>query len=141
MDKKSFKNIDIYYIGYMTMKDSDYVKFNSVNPLYLVINKANGCIEKSNRNKYLTLVSDENNAAIKIYPELWNKNKNLIEAISDKLGEYGKEFIKIKFDSGDNLLLGKILNFHYMTIVVRSVFQEDKKYYPQVFLDKYLYEL
>ena len=56
MDKKSFKNIDIYYIGYMTMKDSDYVKFNSVNPLYLVINKANAYIEKSNRNKYLTLV-------------------------------------------------------------------------------------
>ena len=123
------------------MKDSDYVKFNSVNPLYLVINKANGYTEKSNRNKYLTLVSDENNAAIKIYPELWNKSKNLIETISDKPGEYGKEFIKIKFDSGDNLLLGKILNFHYMTIVVRSVFQEDKKYYPQVFLDKCLYEL
>ena len=38
-DKKWYKNIDIYYIGYMTMKDSDYVKMNSVNPLYLIIEK------------------------------------------------------------------------------------------------------
>ena len=33
IDKKSYKNIDIYYIGYITMKDSDYVKIKSVNPL------------------------------------------------------------------------------------------------------------
>ena len=36
--KKSYEDIDIYYIGYITMKDSDYVKINSVNPLYLIIN-------------------------------------------------------------------------------------------------------
>ena len=39
IDKKSYTNIDIYYIGYVTLKDSDYVKINSVNPLYLVIDK------------------------------------------------------------------------------------------------------
>ena len=32
IDKKSYKNIDIYYIGYITMKDFDYVRINSVNP-------------------------------------------------------------------------------------------------------------
>ena len=37
IDKKSCKNIDIYYIGYITMKDSDHVKTNSVTPLYLII--------------------------------------------------------------------------------------------------------
>ena len=37
IDKKSYKNIGIYYIGYITMKDSDHVKINSVNPLYLII--------------------------------------------------------------------------------------------------------
>ena len=37
IDKKSYKNICIYYIGYITMKNSDYVKINSVNPLYLLI--------------------------------------------------------------------------------------------------------
>ena len=39
INKKSYKNIDIYYIGYITMKDSDYVKIKSVNPLYLIISE------------------------------------------------------------------------------------------------------
>ena len=42
IDKKSYKNIDIYYIGYITMKDSDYVKINCVNPLYLIIDEVDG---------------------------------------------------------------------------------------------------
>ena len=49
--------------------------------------------------------------------------------------------MKIKFNSDDNLPLNKILKIHNMTIVIRSAFQEDNKYYPQVFLDECLYEL
>ena len=45
IDKTSYKNIDIYYIGYIIMKDFYYVKFNSVNPLYLIIGKVDGYIE------------------------------------------------------------------------------------------------
>ena len=40
----------------MTIKDSKYVKINSVNPLYLIINKVNGYLEEINKNKYLALV-------------------------------------------------------------------------------------
>ena len=46
IDKKSYENFDIYYIGYITVKDSYYVKINSVNLLYLIINEADGYIEK-----------------------------------------------------------------------------------------------
>ena len=46
IDKKSYKNIDIYYIGYITVKDSYYVKINSVNPLYLIISEADGYIKE-----------------------------------------------------------------------------------------------
>ena len=49
--------------------------------------------------------------------------------------------MKIRFDSDVNLPLNKVLNLHSLTIVVRSVFQEDNKYYPQVSLDGCLYEL
>ena len=52
-----------------------------------------------------------------------------------------KDFMKIKFISDDALLLGRILSLHNLAIAVRSVFQEDNKYYPQVFWDEYLYEL
>ena len=46
VDEKSYKNIDIYYIEYITMKDSDYVKINSVNPLYLIIDEVDGHFEE-----------------------------------------------------------------------------------------------
>ena len=49
--------------------------------------------------------------------------------------------MKIKFNSDDNLPLNKTLKLHNITIIVRSVFKEDGKYYPQVFLDECLYEL
>ena len=56
IDKKSYKYILIYFIGYMMMKDSKYVKINSVNPLYVIFNKVNGYFEEINGNKFLTLV-------------------------------------------------------------------------------------
>ena len=56
IDEKSCKNLLIYYTGYVTIRDSEYVKINSVNRLYLIFNKVNGYFEKVNRNKYLTLV-------------------------------------------------------------------------------------
>ena len=55
--KKSYKNIVINNIGCVTIKNSKYVKINSVNPLYLIINKVKGYFEKIINNKYLTLVS------------------------------------------------------------------------------------
>ena len=141
IDKKSYKNIDIYCIGYMIMKDSDYVKLNSANPLYLIIDKVDGCIEcnsieEKNWNKYLTLVlTDKNKELIMKYTEVWDKFKNMIKKINGgKAGECEKDFMLIKFNSDDNLPLNKILNLHNMTIVIRSVFQEDEKYYPQAFL-------
>ena len=61
--------------------------------------------------------------------------------INDKLGEYEKLYMKIKFNLYDNLPLNKILKLHNLTVIVRSVFEEDGKYYTQVFLDESLYEL
>ena len=79
VDKKSYKNIDIYYIGYITMKYSDYVNFNSVNSLYLIINEVDGYVEEINGNKYLTLVStDKNKEVLTKYTKLWNGIKNSI---------------------------------------------------------------
>ena len=58
-----------------------------------------------------------------------------------KLGEYGKEFMKIKFNSDDDLPLNKQLKFINLTVIVRTVFEEDGEYYPQFFLGECLYEL
>ena len=66
IDKKSHKNIGIYYIGYITMKDLDLVKINSVNPLYLIISEVDGYIEEINGNKFLTVASTDKNSVRKI---------------------------------------------------------------------------
>ena len=52
-----------------------------------------------------------------------------------KENDCGKYYVKIKFNSGDDLPLNKPLKFHAMTIIFRSVFEEVGKLYPQVFLD------
>ena len=141
IDKKSYKNIDIYDIGYITIKYFDYVNIHSVNPLHSVIGEVDRYIEK-NGNKYLVFAStDKNKKALTKYAELWDKIKSLIEKINDKPGEYRKNFMRIRFNSDGSLPLNKILKRHDLTIVVQFAFQEDNKYYPQVFLDECLYEL
>ena len=58
IDKKSYKNIDIYYIGYSIIrKIDDYGSVYTVNPLYLNIDHASGYIEETNGNKYLIFAS------------------------------------------------------------------------------------
>ena len=67
--------------------------------------------------------------------------KNEIKTIDVvKENDYEKHYMKIKFNSGDDLLLNKPLKFCAMTIIIRSVFEEGGKLYPQVFLDDALYE-
>ena len=73
-DKKSDKNIDIYYIGYITIKKiDDYESIYSVNPLYLRINHASGYIEEKNENRYLIFDSvDENKEVLQKYGDVWD---------------------------------------------------------------------
>ena len=143
IDKKTFKNIDIYYIGYITIKNiDDYEYIYSVNPLYLIIGEVDGHIEEKNGSKYLVFDStDENRKVLEKYAELWDGIKNEIKTINGgKEGEYSKIFKKIKFDTNDNLSLNKPLKLHMLTIIVRSIFEEDSKLYLQVYLHECLHE-
>ena len=115
---------------------------HSVNPLYLRIDHANGYIEEKGVNKYLVFDStDENKELLKKYNDVFNGIRDKIKEISSGECDYEKDYMKIKFNSDDNLPLNKPLKFHLMTITIRSVFEEDGKLYPQVFLDDTLYEL
>ena len=83
LDKKLYKNIDIYCIEYITMKDSDYVKINSVNPLYLIIDEVDGHLEEKNENKYLILDSTDKNKEVLIkYTKLWDRIKKVNNKLS-----------------------------------------------------------
>ena len=144
IDKNSYKNIGIWYIGYIAIKKiDDYESVYSVNSLYLRIDHASGYIEEKNENKYLIFDSvDENKEVLKKYANVWNGIKNKIKAINGDECDYGKNYMKIKFDSDDGLPLNKLLlKFHLKTIVITCLFSEDGKLYPQLFLDDTLYEL
>ena len=144
LDKKSSKDITIYYIRYVT-KIPEY-NINSVNPLYLLVDK----IEEKEGRKYSKIkenisLTDGNSEVLKKYAELWSGIKGqIIKLNNGKLGKdwkLGKDYMKIKFDSDDDLPLNKILKFRILTIIIRNIFEKNGKYYPQIFLDDALYEV
>ena len=73
IDKKDYNEIDIYYIGYVTLKKIvDYNNINSVNSLCLMIDEMIGHFEEKNENKYLVLDEiDENKEVLEKYKEVW----------------------------------------------------------------------
>ena len=130
------------------MKNSVYVIIKSVNTLHLIISAVDEYIEEKNGKKYLILDSAElhftnkNKKVLKKYTELWNGIKNEIDTINgSKEGDYGKDFMNIKFDTDYNLPLNNTLKLHNSTIIIRSVFEEDGKFYLQIYLHECLYEL
>ena len=95
IDKNDYNEIDIYYIGYVTAKKiGDYNNINSVNHLYLIVNKMIGHFEEKNENKYLVLDEiDENKEVLNKYEEVWEGIEKEIEIIiSGEKIEYGKDF-------------------------------------------------
>ena len=110
--------------------------------MYLIINETIGHFEEQNGNKYLVLDDvDENKEVSKKYEEVWEGVKKEIEAINggEKI-EHWKDFKTIRFESNDDLPMNKPIKLRLLTIIIRYVFSEDGKFYPQLFLDA-LYEL
>ena len=130
--KNSSMDISIYYIGYVTKK-TEY-NIDSVNPLYI----------KKEVSKYLNIsLTCNNNDVLVKYAEVWSGIKDQIKTTNDgSVGELLiKDYLKIKFDSDDNLSLNKILKFCVLTIIIRNIFEIDGKYCPQIFLDDCLLEI
>ena len=84
VDKNNYKEIDIYYTGYVTVKTiANCNNINSVNPLYLMIDKMIGHFEEKSENKYLVLDDvNENKEVSQKYEEVWNGIKKEIETIN-----------------------------------------------------------
>ena len=102
-----------------------------------MIDKMIGYFEEKNGNKYLLLgdVNEKKEVSQK-YEEVWDGIKKEIETINGgkKIG-YGKDFLKISLESNDDLPLNKPIKLHSLTIIIRSIFSERDKFYPQLFLD------
>ena len=104
--------------------------------MYLMINRVDGFIEEKEGDKYLNISdADKNREVLRKYSEVWNGIKDCIEKINNnKLGEYDKDFMKIKFNSNDDIPLNKQLNFPTITVIIRN-------FILRLFLDECLCEV
>ena len=132
----------------MTIKDSKYVKIYSINPfftilfLYLIFSNVNGYFEENNGNKYLRLVADNDiKEEIRKYKKLWIEIRDLTRSVTKNSDDYDEKYMKIKFNSHNELPPNKTTETSKMTIVARVAFHENSKYYPQVLLDECLYKI
>ena len=103
--------------------------------MYLIFNSATGYFKEENDEKYLILDSTEK------YEEVFSGIKSEIETING--GEkmfYEKNYGRIAVNT-DVVPLNKTMRFPSLTIIIRCVFQNDRKSCPQIYLDECLYEL
>ena len=102
--KKSYKNIGIYNIGYITIKKiGDCENIYSVNPLYLCINRASRYIKEKGVNKYLIFDPiEENKELLKKCSDIFNGIRDKTKEINSNEFDYEKDYTKIKFNSDDD---------------------------------------
>ena len=115
---------------------------NSVNPLYLIINKV-FCIVEEGENgvKYLKIEKNYCDPVINKWNHVFDSIKYHITKISNEEVNFNDGFIKIKFISDDSLRLNKLIYLPTLTVVIRCVFKKGDLFYPQVYLDDALYQL
>ena len=140
VDKKDFNDIDIYYLGYEHKKKiSECNVINSVNPLYLRTVDMNGQFEKGKDDVWYLIISYKD--------DVYEKRMDIFESIKNKITEktrdvveYDNDYMKIKFESNNIFLADKDMNIRMAIIIVRAIFAQDGKYYPQLFLDDGIYK-
>ena len=104
--------------------------------MYLIIHFATGHFKEKNDKRYLILdLTDK-------YEEIWPRIRTEIKTLNGGKGLlYEKNHVKIGINTDDDLSLKKPLKFPTLTIIIRCVFQEGEKLYPQIYLDECWYEL
>ena len=127
---KGVFSLNIYYIKYIPTKSANCASIDTTDNdedfLYLFLDDVERHIEKNNENKYLVFTpTEKNKEALKNYKKIWEETKKQVEVINDdKPIEYRKDFMKIKFESDDDLPLSKTFNVLDMIIVAASVLEK-----------------
>ena len=95
--------------------------------------------DKSDNVWYLIIFGNAD--VLKKFENIWKSIRAKIEENISGIVQYDKDYMKIKFENNDSLPIDNIVNMHQVTIIIRSVFAQNGKFYPQLFLDDALYEL
>ena len=135
VDEKDFNGIDIYYLTYEYKKKiTECNIIRSVNPLYLRIVDIKGQFEKSKHDAWYLVLFDKDDVHRKLVHIFESIKNEIIEKTWDAL-EYDKDYMKIKFESNNFFPIDEDVNISTATIVIRAIFAEYGKYYPQLFLN------
>ena len=132
---------NIYYKGYVLEPNYDY---NTINPLYFIINRLIGYIEEIEgaSDKYLVVAkSVRNKNIISVLDMVWGSTEN---KINPKPNIYPndieiKDYDKFRFNSDTNLPLDTLIEFRSLVINVSCVIEEYNEYYPEIYLGECLY--
>ena len=114
-----------------------YIKYNK-DPFYLVIDHLKGYFEESNNNKYLTMIFKSKSQKM-MYTRIWEEIKKVINEV-DEFSNYDKNYDVISFDTDDILSLNSIINIYSITIIIKSVFKDNNKFYLQIHLTNCMYK-
>ena len=134
--RKEYIDINTYYIDYYYLEDDIKLK-----PFYFAMNDVNEVLLLIIGKKYFNIDNTYNNKKIlQKYMLLWDNIKDIIENKGGKpFSNFVKENITFKFDTDDDILLGKVLKFD-VVILLKSVIEKDFDYYPQVYLEECKYK-
>ena len=113
-----------------------YINFNK-NPFYLVIDDLKGYFKENNDNKYLTMIF-KNKRQKMMYTRIWKEIEKVINEV-DKFSNYDKNYDIISFDTDEISSLNSIINIYSITIIIKSVFKDNNKFYPQIYLANCMY--
>ena len=138
LGKKTWRDIDIYYIGYVDKGKPLEWGVSSVNPLYLIVNKVFCFVGEKDGVKYLKIDKGE---ILNKWDQVFNGNKYHINKTDNGEVKFGSDYDKIRFVSNDNLPLGKLIYFPTLAVVIRYIFKHGDLFYPQVYLDDALCQL
>ena len=141
LDRKTWKDIDIYYIGYVEKNKPEDWRVKSVNPLYLMVNKVFCIVREANCVKYLKIEKNHSDPVLNKWSQVFDSIKYHIKKISNEEVNFNDSFNKIKLISDDSLRLNKLIYFPTLTVVIRCIFEKGDLLYPQVYLDDALYQL
>ena len=137
--RESRIGVNIDYIGYVLEPENDN---NSINPLYFVVNRLFGHIEKieGSSDRYL-VVSINNQKIINVFDILWKLIENKITSNSSIYTSINKikEYNQLRFNSGVDLRIDTLIEFRMLTINISCVIEKDNECYPEIYLDECLY--
>ena len=108
-----------------------YINYNK-NPFYLVIDDLKDYFKENDGNKYLTIIFKSKSQKM-MYTGIWEEIKKVISEV-DEFSNYDKNYDVIRFDTDDILSLNSIINIYSITIIIKSVFKDNNKFYAQIYL-------